>query len=58
MPTVKLYTSDGHFVTEESFLPYVKLPEVVVWGQRFFVWREDHQQYREAFAHWIPPRAS
>lgn len=56
MPTVKLYTRDGGFVTEEQFPPFVTRPEVVVWGSRFFAWNEAHQQYREVFAYWIAPR--
>lgn len=56
MPTVKLYTRQGEFVTEEQFLPWKTQPDIVIWGQRFFAWSEEHKQYREVFAYWIPPK--
>jgi len=52
---VRLYTSDGHFVTDAPFLPYKTAPEAVLWGSRFFVWREEYRQYREASVHYCVP---
>lgn len=37
LPKVNLFTADGHFVSEESILPYVYWPESVCWGLRMFV---------------------
>ena len=35
---VKLFTSDGDgFVTEAEIPPFNKAPDLVIWGQRFFV---------------------
>ena len=48
MPPVKLYTHDGKFVVELNNMPWKAPPEILVWGQRFFVWKEEPQQYREA----------
>ena len=34
---VKLYTRDGGFVADIVTLPFKLMPEVIMWGQRFFV---------------------
>jgi hypothetical protein len=36
MIKVKLYTSDGRFVSEALMPPFRELPDVVVWGARVF----------------------
>jgi hypothetical protein len=47
MHKVKLTTRDGGFVTEIQVPPLNPPYEVVVWGQRVFVWDGATQTYRE-----------
>lgn len=40
LPKIKLWSSDGQeFVAEVSCLPFKHWPELLMWGQRFFVKR-------------------
>jgi len=61
MLAIRLEVSDGGYVTDVEILPFDPLPEVVVWGTRYFVLHralftaEEKPVYREAFAYWVPP---
>lgn len=45
-----LHTFDGHPVVEVDLPMYMRAPgpQLVIWGERFFVYDADHSQYREA----------
>lgn len=63
MIRIRLSIADGRYVADVSMPPFQKLPAVVVWGQRFFIFHqmldapEDPcaAEYREVFAYCIPP---
>lgn len=63
MIKVRLAIRDGGHVANVSIPPFVKLPEVLVWGQRMFAFHSELKadgepcsvEYREIFAFWIPP---
>lgn len=46
---VKLETRDGEFVTHVLLPPFVQMPELVLWGARWFQLC-DSGVYRECFA--------
>lgn len=54
---------DGAYVADVSIPAFQKLPEVIVWGQRFFGFHkmldepEDPcaAEYSEVFVYWVPP---
>lgn len=52
---VDLFTRAGEFVTKVTILPYKTMPEAILWGQRFFVRREDGKYY-EGFVHFVVER--
>ena len=45
---VKLYTSTGEYVVAVICLPFIKMPEIIIWGERFF--QLCNGTYREAAA--------
>lgn len=45
---VRLETADGAFVHEGIIIPFVKRPDVILWGTRLFRHVSD-SLYREAF---------
>ena len=47
MIEVKLFTEEGHLVTSQHIPVFKEWPEVLVWGDRHFVLREDGR-YTEA----------
>jgi hypothetical protein len=47
MVRTPLYTFDGKFVANVPIMPFLKPVEVIVWGIRMFIRREDGK-YREA----------
>jgi hypothetical protein len=49
MRTVDLFTGDGGLVATIKVPPFHPMPEVIIWGQRFFV-RQPDGQYREGMA--------
>lgn len=58
---VNLYTAAGDFVAEVEIPPFNRMPEILVWGERHFIWHEDPASvidgkvgYVEAFAFWVP----
>lgn len=58
----KLCTSEGELVTEVEMPPFAGPPDVVIWGQRVFVfidegeaWDEVGIIYSEAFTWFVPP---
>jgi hypothetical protein len=63
MMIVRLAVHDGGHVADVSIPPFQKMPEVIVWGQRFFAFHamltepEDScaAEYREVFAYFVPP---
>lgn len=55
MKTEKLYTAAGAFVVEAIVPPWVTPPELYVWGDRFFVRREDGRYTEAAGTFWVPP---
>lgn len=57
MHPTRLYTRDGMFVTEVLLPPFQLRAEIVCWGERYFVWNEQHQQYREGMVFWVPVNA-
>jgi hypothetical protein len=53
MSEVDLFTHDGLFVSTVPILPFIVLPEILIWGSRFFILRADGK-YREAsLAHMV-----
>lgn len=66
MIKIRLAIYDGGHVSDAIIPPFQKLPEVVVWGERFFAFHhvieeaedECRAEYREVFAYWIPPELS
>ncbi len=42
---IDLFTRSGDFVANVGILPYATMPEVINWGTRFFVLREDGKYY-------------
>jgi hypothetical protein len=62
LPTVVLYTrGEGklHKVATIKMLPFTPWPEMVVWGERFFVREspasEERPVYAEGMAWFVPP---
>jgi len=53
MIQVTLYTRDGEQVAAITMPPFQKMPEVVVWGSRFFMWTG--LIYQEVMGWWCPP---
>lgn len=58
---VRLDTKDGLFITEIEILPFLEMPDVIVWGERHFVPKSSYGSngttkhvYREAFAYAAP----
>lgn len=66
MIRIRLAIHDGGHVSDVTIPPFQKLPEVLVWGERFFAFHhmieeaEDvcKAEYREVFAHWILPEGT
>lgn len=59
---VKLFTASGDFVATVAIPPFQTMPEVLIWGQRVFVWHGDPASaidgttgYVEGFAYWVSP---
>ena len=48
---LRLYTADGQLVQQVTTHGWKTRPDVIAWGARTFVWREEHGQYREGFQH-------
>lgn len=57
MPEVDLLTRDGGFVVRVPLAPYKVPPDAIMWGQRFFIRREDGKFY-EGFVHYVPPKGA
>ena len=63
MIAIRLAARDGGHVCDVIIPPFQKLPEVLVWGERFFTFHtklDDPEElcvaeYREAFAYCVPP---
>jgi hypothetical protein len=63
MMRVRLAVRDGGHVTDVIIPPFRSLPEVIVWGERFFSLHRTlaipeescAAEYREVFAYWVPP---
>lgn len=50
MTLVRLETSDGSFVANVEILPFLKAPDVILWGERHFkLHQENPVTYRECF---------
>ena len=45
MLAVTLYTRDGREVTQVTMPPFLYPPEVILWGERYFVRRDDGRYY-------------
>lgn len=55
MRKIALFTRDERFVAKALLPPFKPMPEVVVWGERFFVRSDDDDShYYEAFTFVIP----
>ena len=54
MVKVKLVTSDGHYVATVDVLPMTPMPDVLLWGSRYFR-RVTGELYREVFCYVVPP---
>lgn len=53
---IKLYTMSGEFVEQIKILPFIaRMPEVITWGARTFILREDGNYY-EGFQFIVLPR--
>ena len=55
LATVTLYTAGRNEVVAVLLPPFKDPPDVIWWGARFFVWREDEKEYREGFVYHVPP---
>jgi hypothetical protein len=63
MKRVRLAISDGGHVCDVAIPPMMKMPEVIMLGERCFAFHEmlpvpEDQcvaKYREVFAYWVPP---
>jgi hypothetical protein len=53
MKTVKLAIADGGFVADIEMPPFLKMPEVIVWGIRTFAHYTD-DEYREVGSYFVP----
>ena len=58
---VRLDTKDGHFITDIVILPFIEMPDVIVWGERVFIPKSSYalngimkHVYREAFCYAAP----
>jgi len=58
---VRLDTAVGIFITDIIILPFSTMPDVIVWGERFFIPKNSYalngtmkHVYREAFAYAAP----
>ncbi len=49
MKEVRLLTRDGSYVTTAIVPPYILMPEVFLWGFRYFGKTENLDEYREVF---------
>lgn len=47
LPEVTLRTRDKQYVTRVKVLPFLSFPEIIMWGERFFL-RETDAVYNEA----------
>jgi len=54
MVQVRLTTSDGHYVATVDVLPMRPMPDVLLWGARYFL-RVTDEHYREVFCVAVPP---
>ena len=57
MILVRLETSDGRFVAEVEVPPFTTPPDVLIWGNRTFIYesnRPPQPVYRECFAVVVP----
>lgn len=60
---IRLAIRGGGHVADVEIPPFKTLPEVLVWGQRFFSFHTELKadgencsaEYREVFCYWIPP---
>jgi len=52
---VELFTRDGGFVAKETIPPFTEPPDLLIWGLRFFLRREEGKYY-ESFTWAIVPR--
>ena len=50
-----LRTRDGALVARVYVPPFHPYAEVLMWGERFFVWDQQRKGYFEALCFWIPP---
>ena len=61
MVEITLYTSSGiHIVTTVMVAAFQLWPEILVWGERFFVLQEQPEhgappRYHEGLAYFVPP---
>lgn len=52
---INLYTADGGFVAKETIPPFNTPPDVICWGQRFFMRADIAGRYVECFAYYVTP---
>jgi hypothetical protein len=57
MKKEKLYTNNGEFVVEVTTPPWQQKPELYIWGERFFLLRDDGRYTESAGAFFLPPEA-
>ena len=55
-PVYGLYTHDGQLVVSVHVPPLNPPADVLLWGDRYFLWNEQRRQYREGVCFWIPPQ--
>lgn len=55
MNKTALHTNDGHFVANVPTLPWVAPPELLIWGERFFIRRENGNYTEASGSFFIPP---
>jgi len=48
-----LYTSDGRHVGDVLTPPFASPPQLLVWGERFFIRRDDGRYYEALGSWWI-----
>ncbi len=55
MTETVLYTNDDRIVVSVQTPPWVRPPELLIWGERFFLLREDGTYTEASGSFFIPP---
>lgn len=53
MIDVDLFVKTGEYVTTVKMPPFKTMPDAILWGERFFIRRDDDGKYYEGFVHCV-----